>query len=204
MTKTRAERVSFARQLSGLERKEFHAKHNIPVNTLRSWESPSIDRNGITTKGAKRLSECLYNEGIICSVEWLLYGTGNQPKVISILDTDSGYCSDEESIIKEANFFKKLNKNSLVQTITDNYMLPFYAKNDLVGGISVDSNTSLPKPGYNYILTLHDSTIIRKVFFDCDTGETIAISTNPQKPASKVIKPEQISGFAEIIWHRRK
>ena len=68
------ERLRRARILAGIStRREFEEKHQISANTLQGWEQ---GKNPLSQKGARRVINALKEEGLICTVEWLINGTG--------------------------------------------------------------------------------------------------------------------------------
>ena len=74
---TPGERLRRARVLAGLAtRREFEAKYRISANTLQGWEQ---GKNPLSEKGAKRVVEAFTHEGLMCTLEWLLHGTGMPP-----------------------------------------------------------------------------------------------------------------------------
>ncbi len=78
--KARGKRLKFVRKLAGLSRKQLEKKYGISANTVQSWEVAK--KGGLTERGAHRILAVIQKEGINCSIEWLLYGTGAPPRPV--------------------------------------------------------------------------------------------------------------------------
>ncbi len=71
------QRIVKLRRITRLSRRAFGEKHGISPGTLQNWE---MDRyQTLTKKAVADLITAFQREGINCSVEWLLHGTGSQP-----------------------------------------------------------------------------------------------------------------------------
>src|SRR5690606_13334527 len=102
-----AERPILLRRMSGLTRAEIDQKHGIPQSSLRGWETPQPARNGLTEKAAYKLVSAFQAEGIICTPEWLLHGSGPAPKFkVEMNKKIHEEWSDEFALMKEVELFE--------------------------------------------------------------------------------------------------
>src|SRR3989344_9374349 len=89
------DRLRRARILAGIAtRREFEKKYQISANTLQGWEQ---GKNPLSKKGAKRVIEALKAEGLMCSLEWLMHGSGVPPRPFEIAN-DVASDSDLENL----------------------------------------------------------------------------------------------------------
>lgn len=215
---TPGERLRRARVLAGLTtRREFEKKHRISANTLQGWEQ---GKNPLSEKGAKRVVEAFTQEGLMCTPEWLLHGTGMPPRPFEMLrigvrpvtiastnDVEDLNLKEEEAIYKETQLFKELYPNAIVITITDDSMMPYFKEGDYVGGVQV-RNDELPKFANQLcILELENNLILPRLMQRSAREDFLytASCTNPatQTTPHNLIDVKVISA-APIIWHRRK
>lgn len=133
----RAERLKKVRGMSGLNRKSFSQKYQIPIATMQNWEAPRF--GGLSERGARKMIQCLACEGVYVSHEWLMLGVGKGPQVAgaplsrSLSKAEKALNSDQ--IVKEMSNLKKLYKKSIVYELQDEKMAPFYAPGDSFIGV---------------------------------------------------------------------
>lgn len=196
-----ANRVRFVRTLTKLSREAFEKKYGINRNTLKSWE---LGVNTLTEKSAKILSDAINEEGFSCNPEWLIFGQGAEPRLLS--ETDDKLLLDEitqqSKAIYEADYFKKNNPNSIIFMIIDNSMAPALKIGDYVGGINIDLLKNLHQLLDSLcIITLTTNTVLARKLLLEKNGCLILSPLNTQYKAD-VIKKEEIVSIASIIWHR--
>lgn len=81
LAKARASRLKIVRKLTGCSTAlEFSRKYNIPLPTIKAWESGT--NTPLSTGGAYKVSELLKLDGIIVSADWLLTGAAPGPFTI--------------------------------------------------------------------------------------------------------------------------
>lgn len=213
---TAGERLKRARILAGIStRREFQHKHSISANTLQGWEQ---GKNPLSEKGAKRVIEAFKEEGLICSIEWLMHGTGMPPRPYEMLNTGiesviredidlaTHNIKEEEAIYQETQIFKRQNPNSIVISIIDDAMEPYISIGDYVGGMRLhgsDINLFLDNP---CIVELEDHNIIARFLHAGANHGTYTLScTNPKTTVSMPnYHNVRILSAAPIVWHRRK
>ena len=130
----RSMRVRCLRDITGLSRREFAKKFGIASGTLQNWEDK--EGNGLTEKGAHRLVCVINNAGILCHVEWLMYGTGRAPYLIDPTTINGSQKKPplKNSIPKEIDLFCSEHKEAICLQVKDDAMFPFYNINDYVAG----------------------------------------------------------------------
>ncbi len=209
------ERLKRARILAGIStRREFESRYKISANTLQGWEQ---GKNPLSQKGARRVVEAFKREGLICSIDWLMHGTGMPPRPYEMintgLDTDSGTSElaalnlrEEEAIYQETQLFKRQNHNSLIISIADDAMDPYYSAGDYVGGIKLGPGEAKHYLGNPCIVELEDHAIIaRFLHAGTEDGLYSVSSSNPRTTAAQVsLQNIKILSAAPIIWHRKK
>lgn len=209
------DRLRRARILAGIAtRREFEKKYKISANTLQGWEQ---GKNPLSKKGAKRVIEAFKTEGLICSLEWLINGTGVPPrpfemvngKITSEADLTNFFqninLQEEQAIYEELQAFKTHNPNPIIITVSDNAMEPQFHKGDYIGGIRFTRSEDIyPYLGQPCIIELADHTIIPRVIHADEQGYTLSC-TNFQTtiPPLNIFNTKIISA-APILWHRKK
>ncbi len=136
----RGKRLKIARMQIGLSRAKVERKYGISRLTQGNWENGKA--GGLTEKGAKRMVYALKEEGLHCTLEWLLDGIGSAP-----YPTDRLFTGDENQPLRVAETvdffgieeellaFRRCNKDAIDMHVEDDGMLPFYRKGDYVAGI---------------------------------------------------------------------
>ena len=211
------ERLRRARILAGIStRREFEKKYFISANTLQGWEQ---GKNPLSKKGAKRILEALKNEGLICSLEWLMNGTGVPPRPFEMSHGDSPskndldsflsslHLQEEQSIYQELQAFKANNANAIIITISDDAMEPQFRNGDYVGGVRLTKPEDIQLyAGQPCIVELADHNIMpRYLHADPESGTYTLSCTNFQsKHAPLNIFNAKIISAAPILWHRKK
>ena len=211
------ERLRRARILAGIStRREFEKKYQISANTLQGWEQ---GKNPLSKKGAKRIIEALKNEGLICSLEWLMNGNGVPPRPFEMTHqpfSDSSdfenllhqlHLQEEQAIYQELQAFKSHNQNAIIITISDNAMETQFHAGDYVGGVRFSKTEEIQQYlGQPCIVELADHTILaRYVHADTESGCYTLSCTNYQSRVAPLnIFNARIISVAPILWHRRK
>lgn len=211
---TSGARLRRARFLAGLTtRREFEQKYNISANTLQGWEQ---GKNPLSEKGAKRVVEAFKGEGLMCTIDWLMHGTGMPPRPFEALNTgieqtNNPTLSDlnlqeEESIYKETQLFKQNNPNAIVISVTDDAMVPHFHLGDYVGGVRLSHEELRPYLGNACIVELENNLIVPRYLHEGKEPGTYTLSsTNFKSTATPLtIIDTKITCAAPILWQRRK
>ncbi|MBX9621807.1 MAG: hypothetical protein K2X28_07290 [Alphaproteobacteria bacterium] len=191
-------------------RKEFCKKTGLSENTLRSWEKNSVP---LSEKGAQRLCEVLAKEGILCTSEWLLKGTGASPLTQEGLKRkfDQAFGEQEADedleISREADLFLKKYPHSIIMVVLDNAMAPQFERGDYLGGASIPFPRLKAHLEKACIVELDNpyATLVRTL----EKGkmpQTYALSClNPLEAMNTPFLTEaNIKNAYEILWFRRK
>jgi len=76
----RAERLRRIRNMANLTREQMCNLAKLNVNTYKGWEIARY--GGLPIDGAEKVLNGIGCEGVICSLNWLLYGKGQGPYAI--------------------------------------------------------------------------------------------------------------------------
>lgn len=146
----RANRLRFLRKMSHLSMKEFAQHCNLGLTTINYWEQ---GYSSVTERGAQKVCKAMREEGIECTVIWLMTGYGEPPKVtdssklsklnyknleslskISINENKSDYPMENVEIKEELGLFKQNYPEHLIYLVDNESMKPLYGPGDLVAG----------------------------------------------------------------------
>ena len=210
------ERLRRARILAGIStRREFEEKHQISANTLQGWEQ---GKNPLSQKGARRVINALKEEGLICTVEWLINGTGMPPRQYEAMNAGirkelqqnnsimEHNLHEEETIYKESQLFRQNNPNAIVLTVADDAMEPYYSVGDYIGGIQLFNQEIRSYTNTICILEMENNFILPRLLQPGQKPNTFtAACTNFKTKATPLnIFNVKIISAAPILWHRRK
>ncbi len=218
-------RLRMARALTGYSRHDLCEKIGIATSTMDTWECGRVE---LTEKSAMRVCTALLNVSLNCSVEWLLTGNGEPPRLMDEIEksvllpnrniTTAGdsspvrvktfnpkipFCSDE-AMGKELSFFLGIHKDAIFH-IVDHEAFNFrYKIGDCVAGPQEKLSNLV---GKIIIGVLKNEKTILCRLVSCsktqqseDSGEEqdCVIFLNSNNTQKKV----QLIAGAEIIWHR--
>ncbi len=74
----RGQRLKLLRELADLTRDQLAALAKVSSASMSYWENAT--HSGLSHKGAERIVAAVSKQGITCSVEWLLLGSGSGPR----------------------------------------------------------------------------------------------------------------------------
>jgi transcriptional regulator with XRE-family HTH domain len=128
------ERLRLIRDMVGFSRREVEERSGGQINaaSLSSYEN---NQSQISIVYIQKLVSFYSSQGITISYDWLITGFGDAPQESSRIDSNI-------SSIKEANFFKKENRNSIIHTVETNDLSPIIKPGYIIGGILEQENTS--------------------------------------------------------------
>ena len=200
--KEKARRLKQLRSITGLTAKELGERNHIPLATLKSWEAAS--KASLTEKGAHRIVDALQNEGVDCSVAWLLHGIGAQPRLAT--EKEERVLADlprKEYIVAretEIKHFYNTYKNAVIIEVEDDAMLPFYRPGDVVGGIWQHDET-LHFAKQHCLVKLKNETIICRKLIQGTVDQHIHLcATNMESNAHPLmIENIQMEFIAPVI-----
>lgn len=213
----RGKRLKKLRQKSDLSRRAIEEKHGISARTWESWEKGGA--GGLTEKGAMRVIYAMREEGIYCTKEWLLYGSGLPPQTVDEnlqgsfeagisnknlampLDTD-----EETAIRQELLTFRQYNPNAIDARVMDDGMEPQYGIGDYIGGQRRFGEDIAACVNNDCIVeTDSDEIYVRRLRAGSKQGLYSLYTVNPNTTVyMPVMQDISLKSAAPIIWHRRK
>lgn len=211
----RATRLRRLRNLANLSRKEMCDRFGIKLDTLIGWEVAR--HGGLTENGANKIIACVANEGVQCSLEWLMYDIGSGPIVLPNYDKVKSNrfsqlkaprpISDEDKLIIEDLLHLRTQYRDIIDLVVeDDAMIPQYLPGDHVAGIKHFKNDIPKLIGYDCIMQLTDGKCILRCLH-AGTGKnkyTLLCSHTKTKAATPVRYDVELICVAPIIWLRRK
>ena len=213
---TSGERLRRARILAGIStRREFEEKHGISANTLQGWEQ---GKNPLSEKGARRVASALKCEGLICTIDWLIHGTGMPPRPYEMVNAGVSNSisanpsladmnlKEEEAIYQEIQLFRQKNPNAIVLTVADNAMEPYYSVGDYIGGVQIPPEEISLYLNSICILELENNLILPRYLQQGKFPNVYTAScTNPKTNTAPLnLYNVRVISTAPILWHRRK
>jgi transcriptional regulator with XRE-family HTH domain len=203
----RARRLKRLRNLANLSREQMSANGDIKRNTLIGWENGRF--GGLTSGGAIKVLAKVSQEGVHCSLDWLMHGKGPEPSVnpLPLIQQDDFVELNEEIVIAyELAFFKAKNLNAVDMIVEDEGMHPQFKETDCVAGkkkIGKDIQLTI---GCDCIVETEDGEVLlRNVREGKDPYTYTLICNNPAiKNRSSVVLNVKLKYAAPVIWHRKK
>lgn len=176
----RANRLKQCRGMLKKTLKELGQAHQISIGALSNWESGA---SPISEKNVHKIISLLATEGLICTKEWLLEGTGEPPYLLSsscafeARNDESFDITSQFLIYKEIESFKKTHPEMLLTLVRDEGMSPFLRIGDYVGG-PIISREAYPKESGNICIveTEKNQFLVRQ--FVLQKGHIFLLSMN--------------------------
>jgi hypothetical protein len=209
---TRGQRFRYARSLLTLPRTVFTEKHGISYHTLQSWE---IQRSDSRDANVARFCQALTEEGVVCSEDWIVDGTGPAPYLVT--DTEAlvylplitartlkgkPRTHHEDLLYKEIAFFQKAYEKA--------GMIPVVVRSEETAlgsayprGIYLGAQRFSP----NACDQLHNTVCLVEVqpqhyllrHLRKEGRRFHLLTTDPSRPALLL---DQITSVGEILWQR--
>lgn len=210
----RGKRLKSLRMMAGLSRKALEDKYDVSASTMQSWEDAKA--GGLTEKGAKRAIEVFRQEGIRCTVDWLLYGIGLPPQLsdklfqqqIQMQESfeDRVEITEERAIVNELLAFRQHNPDAVEFIVPDDGMQPLYQKGDYVAGKRRYNDAIDNVLGMDCIIeTKENEVILRRLKQGSQPGVYTLICLNPDCTVAEfALHDREILSAAPVIWVRRK
>jgi len=187
MPHIRGKRIKTIRKALRFTRPAFTKAYGVPIGTLQSWEDGR--HNGVSEKGCKKLVKAFKAEGIVCTVEWIMYGIGDDPLAnnsVSNNRPESKAATKAErnennpihsqknpppntlpelhTIQEELSCFYQCHPNATHLLVDDDTLAPRFQKGDLVAGQQHLDKEIANCVGRDCIVhTVKGETLIRKV-----------------------------------------
>lgn len=196
------EKLKALRLFQGVSRIKFSELMGRPYASISAWEDA---KRGISGKILQEFIITLYKIGIVVKEEWLIEGKGENPVLLSKIESNFAP-SDSIAISKEINFFEENNKNSVIANLYDNTMLPHYIDGDVLGGILVDSFSDAIDS--DCIVIMKNGKIkIRRIKKGATDTSYCLVALNEiechKLGLSTIEFTDKIQQIAKIVWIRR-
>jgi DNA-binding XRE family transcriptional regulator len=181
----RAFRLRKVRNMANLTRKAMTEKYDLNVNTYKGWEIARF--GGLPLDGAKKVINRVAEEGVICTLNWLLYGEGKSPTIsLDVSNIDNN--QPEANIFQEIFLYKSLNKDIIFTEIMDDGMVPIYHQGDYVAGEKRYSSNIIDLIDQDCIIQLYDGSImVRKLKKGSEKESYNLACTNTRSQTEKII-----------------
>jgi len=197
LPKARAARLKKLRNMANLSRKEICDKYELNVNTYKGWEIARY--GGLPLDGAKKTINRVAEEGIICSLNWLLHGEGEAPTIIAF-SKEPAQISTETNVLKEILVFKSLSQNTIFTEVMDDGMTPPFNIGDYVAGEKKTGKEIESLLNYDCIVQLIDSEILVRKLKKGNKDKTYTlICTNSETSIEKPILYDMKLAYAARI-----
>jgi hypothetical protein len=201
--------------MANLSRQQMCDRTDININSLKGWE---IGRyGGLTTQGAEKIIHRVTQEGVQCTLDWLMYGIGAGPSVQADFNkirpeppllpiSKEKPKVEDEKIANEILIFKRHYAHPIDFIVDDDGMALLYNPGEYVAGNSLFANHINKAIGLDCIVQLEDGKIMLRRLrkgTKIDTYTLICINTLAQveKP---ILYDVKIISAAPVIFHRRK
>lgn len=169
-------RVKRLRLMAGLNREQLAKLAKVSNQSVSYWENNT--HGGPSKRSAEKVISALAKAGVICSVHWLLTGSGSPPRILTESLTSRPFQeSFKESQIetftksfpsklshtleKEIELFCSLNENAVITMVEHPGMNSPFEQGDVVGGILEKANDI--KEQKLYIVEVNNKLRIGKV-----------------------------------------
>ena len=200
--------------MANLSRRMMCAQSTIKPQTLIGWE---IARHGGLSKvGAKKVIERVAKEGVVCTLDWLLFGNGQGPTIIpdypilsnvlNINEKRLSITTEDQDIMKELQLFKKHYQNTIELQLPDDGMAPFFTAGDYVAGIRVHGKQINQLINYNCIVQLKNGNILFRTIKQGEDDDcfTLTCLNSQTSLAESTVHNIKLLSAGCVIWHRKK
>lgn len=200
----RSSRLKLCRTMLKKTLKELGTTHQISIGSLSNWESGA---SPISEKNVHKILSLLAAEGLVCSKEWLLTGTGETPYLytpqphIENQKDNSFSVTHQILFFKEIESFKKINPDMLITLVRDDSMLPFLKIGDYVGGPALPKSDYAKAQGSICIIEVKEGEfLVRQLFLK---EKILLLSTAPDAKNNFLLLEEEPLKIAPLVFMRR-
>jgi transcriptional regulator with XRE-family HTH domain len=200
----RAERLRRLRNMANLTREILCNIPELNASTYKGWEIGRF--GGLSVTGAKHVIKRVAEEGVICSLDWLLEGKGNGPFVVSTAFSKEKHLNNNiNSILQEIIVFQSNFSEGIFLKIQDDSNLPLYNIGDHVAGIKKYKDDIQTLINQICIVQTTDNELLVRQLLKGETKDTYTlVCTNLENNIKKpVLYNIRILSAAPIIRHYR-
>lgn len=203
-------RVKAIRRAINLSRKTLGQRYDIPPGTIQNWEDGRF--GGLTEKGAKKLLYAFEQEGVPGTLEWLMFGTGEnplerkQPLINSVNGKIEYFDCEGDIIARELAYFHQLNRNAVDIIMPDDSMKPHFYAGDHLAGKRYFGKDIQQLIGHICIIQTLSGQIMVRELQQGSTTDSYNLSCCQPVPDNSIHHQTDIKLFsaAPIVWIRRK
>jgi transcriptional regulator with XRE-family HTH domain len=195
----RAARLKSLRLMANLKRDEFAKLLDVSPTTVSYWEN--VTHAGLTEDGARKTVQAVEQLEIICTVHWLMFGTGERPykKGQAKNDVPAIMANIEAPFEQEIALFQTM-KDTVVMPIIDDAMSPLFLKHDNVGGIWHNLATITVNERATVIVEFNNQLLVRKIrAIGLNKYDLYATCLDPDSTTPYEIKGISLTRVAPII-----
>jgi HTH-type transcriptional regulator, cell division transcriptional repressor len=187
----------------------FSQKYGFNYGTVQSWEHGL--HGGLPPRRAYEIISALKNEGIICSFEWLVYGTGEKFYHINTSPAkaplNNATDTEELHINNELTNFYQHYQEATHLTVADDALHPIYRIGDLVAGVKKYDKEIRKTINLDCIVQIigEKELLLRNVRPGSEKEHYNLICLNPNTTTQlPLLCNVELLSAAPIIWLRRK
>lgn len=199
-------RIKAARVLTSFNQEEFAERFGFGHASVKNWElGRSIPRKDTFAK----IISSLGDSGVQVTRDWLLYGSGSGPThgdPSNLGMSTSSTAGIEKEIAEFERWCKQNGQKSLMATVSDDMMTPFYFQGDYVGAVELDFNDyqkqspAILKEIEAPFLVEIEAGNYQPRFLRYDRSGDLKWF---QSAKSTVVDEMEFKGLGKIIWLRR-
>ncbi|NKB46607.1 MAG: hypothetical protein GKR77_02360 [Legionellales bacterium] len=204
----RAKRLKRLRQLANLSRQDLEKNYGIKYPTLKSWELGNY--GGLTRKGAAKLLSIFAQHHVECHLEWLLYGKGAEPSLISsitVLEHDAACSSEAEKelqwIQQELQCFRQHYQHSMVMHVNDDNMTPYFTQGEYIAGVKYYDVVAEQILGRACIVETVDGETLFRVVQKGQSKNKYNLVHYNLASINPVLYNQELISVTPIIWRRQ-
>lgn len=205
----RGKRLRKIRNLANISREQLASHCGTCHHTVKRWELGYF--GGLPLDGAQAVVERVSQEGVICSLDWLLYEIGTGPQVLPDFDKIKKIGSpfslkqtiDDKNIIEEMLLFRNHYKNTIEHKIEDDGLSPYFNIGDHVAGIEYAGEKINSFINENVIIRLNNGGILVRNLREGKTpGTYTLVCTNINTTVdTPIIYDATIMSAGQILRH---
>lgn len=207
--RARSDRLIELRMMAKVSRTELAKRCGLSQSIVSSWENLSGKSAmfGISARSAAKVIEGLKQDGIIATVEWLMFGEGEppsiQPKQIEKINRFQLKYA-EKKVVKCINaMVSELDSDNLVVLkLEDDTMHPSFKKNDYVVGMPLEKKSWRDVDGDIALVELEDNKRYLRIVKGLMSKKYILVGLNPKSSYNNyLMTPEKIIAVYQVIGH---
>lgn len=209
----RGRRLKSLRKMADFSRKALTIKYQISASTIQAWEDGKA--GGLTPKGAQRIVAALREEGVFCTVDWLMHGVGQAPHLaervfLRTAETPTAFNTQSnltvaETITRELLVFRQLHTDVVDMIVNDDGMGAFYIPGDTIAGVRSRGTEIEKLCGKECIVELQNGEVLFRRLRRGDVSNTFHLQClNLDTTVKEPFRYNQtLLSAAAVIWHRR-